>query len=62
MVQQDWSEEDNTWELVNPVGIVIERGGHTDCWIKLLKAQPYSAHHATTYEGWELNLIIGSAS
>ena len=42
------------WKLTNPVGIVVKRGTHTDCWIELLDAQPHSAHYATTYEGWSL--------
>ena len=45
---------DLSWKLINPVGVIVTHGSHTDCWVKLLEAQSHSAHYATTYEGWKL--------
>ena len=54
MEQKKQIADDLSWKLINPVGITITQGSHTDCWLKLLDAQTHSAHYATTYEGWKL--------
>ncbi len=54
MEQLRQSTSDFNWKLINPVGIIVTQGSHTDCWVKLLEAQSHSAHYATTYEGWKL--------
>ena len=54
MEQNKQTAGDLCWKLTNPVGIVVKRGTHTDCWIELLDTQSHSAHYATTYEGWSL--------
>jgi hypothetical protein len=54
MEQKKLAESDLSWKLINPVGIIVTEGTHTDCWVKLLEAQTHSAHYATTYEGWKL--------
>ncbi len=54
MEQNKQTAGDLSWKLINPVGIIVTEGSHTDCWVKLLDAQTHSAHYATTYEGWKL--------
>jgi len=54
MQQNKQIANDISWKLINPVGVIVTHGSHTDCWVKLLEAQSHSAHYATTYEGWKL--------
>jgi len=35
-------------------GEVIFTGTEDQCWMKLQRVQPQSAHHATTYEGYKV--------
>ena len=54
MEQKNQTTGNLCWKLINPVGIVVKQGTHTDCWLELLDVQSHSAHFATTYEGWSL--------